>query len=217
MAIGYATRMSLAARRTFSMSCSKGNSGVWTPITTSPSSRYFFAHARRYGRVRSQLMQVKVQKSTATTLPRKPAGVSGGELSHAFAPVNAGRLPSIGNSAARALSRRNRSASGETSAGAGTPGRWVAANGNCLVFMLDYPTEPGPSRLRSPVWLPLIWLPPCACLLDDAGPARRVGKRAVREHDGGHRSDLKAARISVEKSSGCPQAAKWLPLPTSLK
>src|SRR5207253_5384089 len=135
------TLRSLTARRTFSMSRSKGNSGVWTPISTSPLSPYFFAHARRYGRVRSQLMQVKVQKSTATTLPRKPAGVSGGELSHAFAPVNAGRLPSIGNSAARALSRRNSSASGETSGGAGTPGRWVAANGSCLVFMLGYPSD----------------------------------------------------------------------------
>src|SRR5438552_3949276 len=123
------------------MSRSKGNSGVWTPITTSPLSPYFFAQARRYGRVRSQLMQVKVQKSTATTWPRKPAGVRGGELSHAFAPVKAGRLPSIGNSAARALSRRNSSASAETWGGAGTPGRWVAANEAWLVFMLGYPSD----------------------------------------------------------------------------
>src|SRR5438445_869805 len=162
-------------------------------------------------------MQVKVQKSTAPTLPRKPAGVSGGELSHAFAPVNAGRLPSIGNSAARALSRRNRSASGETSGGAGTPGRWVAANGSCLVFMLGYPTEPGPSGLRSPVLLPLIWLHPCARRLDDAGPAQCVGKRAEHEHDSGQRNDLNAARTSVVKRSGSCEAAKWLPLPTSLK
>src|SRR5205823_14250442 len=104
------------------MSCSKENSGVWTPITTSPLWPYFFAQARRYGRVRSQLMQVKVQRSTATTLPRKPAGVSGGELSHAFAPAKAGRLPSIGNSAARALSRRNSSASAETWGARGLPG-----------------------------------------------------------------------------------------------
>src|SRR5256885_11622824 len=86
-------------------------------------------------------MKVKVQKWPATTLPRKPAGVSGGELTHAFAPVKAGRLPSIGNSAARALSRRNKSASVETSGGAGTPGRWVAAKGSCLVFILGYPSD----------------------------------------------------------------------------
>ena len=57
----------------------------------------------------------------------------------------------------------------------------------------------------------------------------RVGERAVHQDDGrgwllGHdapfrssRSDLNAARISVAKSSGSSQAAKWPPLSTSLK
>src|SRR6185436_14796006 len=44
------------------------------------------AHARTYGSVRSQLMQVYVQKSTRTTLPRSSAAVSRGELSQAVAP-----------------------------------------------------------------------------------------------------------------------------------
>src|SRR5580765_3026150 len=39
-------------------------------------------------------MHVYVQKSTSTTLPRNPSGVSGSELSHPVAPSKAGRLPS---------------------------------------------------------------------------------------------------------------------------
>jgi hypothetical protein len=34
------------------------NSGVWTPITSSPRSRHFASHARTKASVRSQLMQV---------------------------------------------------------------------------------------------------------------------------------------------------------------
>src|SRR5262245_57596069 len=37
--------------------------------------------------------------STSTTFPRKPAGVSGGELSHSPPPSNEGRFPSIGSGA----------------------------------------------------------------------------------------------------------------------
>jgi hypothetical protein len=37
---------------------SNENSGVCTPITTNPWSLYRAAHARTYGSVRSQLMQV---------------------------------------------------------------------------------------------------------------------------------------------------------------
>src|SRR2546425_10514472 len=73
------------ARRTLSRSCSKSNSGVCAPITTRPCSRYLASQARRYGSVRSQLTQVYVQKSTATTLPRRPSAVSGGEFSHVVA------------------------------------------------------------------------------------------------------------------------------------
>jgi hypothetical protein len=36
-------------------------------------------------------------------------------------------------------------------------------------------------------------------------------------HRADYRSDLKAARISVEKSSGSSHAAKWPPFSTSLK
>ena len=82
---------------TLSMFPSKPNSGVWTPITVSPSSRYLAAQARRYGSVRSQLTQVYVQKSTSTTRPRRSSGVNGSELSHPVAPSNDGRRPSTGN------------------------------------------------------------------------------------------------------------------------
>ena len=83
--------MSSTAQRTLSASRSNGNSGVCTPTTTSPSSSYFSAHARTYASVRSQLMQVYVQKSTRTTFPRRTSGVSGSELSQPAAPSNAGR------------------------------------------------------------------------------------------------------------------------------
>ena len=41
-------------------------------------------------------MQVYVQKLTTTTFPREPSAVSGGELSHAFAPPRDGKCPSDG-------------------------------------------------------------------------------------------------------------------------
>src|SRR6185503_4114286 len=57
-------------------------------------------------------MQVYVQKSTRTTLPRRPSGVSGSELSQPVAPSNEARRPSTGNSAAsparRCASERRR-------------------------------------------------------------------------------------------------------------
>src|SRR5215213_1579058 len=43
-----------------------------------------------YGSVRSQLMQVRVQKSTRTTWPRRSAGPSGSESSHSVAPPSEG-------------------------------------------------------------------------------------------------------------------------------
>ncbi len=42
-------------------------------------------HARTYGSVRSQLMQVYVQKLTTTTFPNSCEGASRGELSHSVA------------------------------------------------------------------------------------------------------------------------------------
>src|SRR3954465_2405488 len=92
--MGYLTSISFAAQRTLSMSFSNGNSGVCAPITTSPWLRYFSSQARTYGSVRSQFTHVYVQKSTSTTLPLRPAGVSGGELSHSAAPLRDGNAPS---------------------------------------------------------------------------------------------------------------------------
>jgi hypothetical protein len=46
-----------------------------------------------YGSVRSQLMQVYVQKSTTTTFPRSAAGVRGWEFSHPVAPASEGNPP----------------------------------------------------------------------------------------------------------------------------
>src|SRR6478672_10489748 len=87
------------ARRTRSTSCSNENSGVCTPTTVSPSSRYAFHHARTYGAVRSQLMHVSVHTSTTTTRPRRSVRSSGSELSHSTAPSSDG----IGRRADRRL------------------------------------------------------------------------------------------------------------------
>ena len=46
---------------------------------------------------------------------------------------------------------------------------------------------------------------------------RDTHQRARRSHCGDYRSVLNAARISVAKSSGSSQAAKWPPLSTVLK
>jgi uncharacterized protein YbjT (DUF2867 family) len=46
--------------------------------------------ARTYGSWRSQLMHVRVQKSTRTTWPRRWTGPSGSELSHSVAPPSEG-------------------------------------------------------------------------------------------------------------------------------
>src|SRR5215216_1288800 len=78
------------ACRTRPTSCSNPNSGVWTPMTISPSSRYARDHARTYGSWRSQLMHVSVQKFTSTTCPGSSAGPSGSELSHPVAPSSEG-------------------------------------------------------------------------------------------------------------------------------
>src|SRR5256885_1601509 len=59
-------------------------------MTTRPSSRYACDQARTYAAVRSQLMQVNVQKSTRTTRPLRAAGVRGSELSQAVAPSKPG-------------------------------------------------------------------------------------------------------------------------------
>ena len=48
-------------------------------------------------------------------------------------------------------------------------------------------------------------------------PTRRPPSKGMCSEPGHQRSELNAARISVEKSSGSSQAAKWPPLSTSLK
>src|SRR5689334_12291313 len=78
----------------FSISCSKENSGVCTPITVNPLSRYLVSHARTYGSVRSQLTHVNVQNCTSTTFPRRFEAAIGPELSHLVPPLNDGRFPS---------------------------------------------------------------------------------------------------------------------------
>src|SRR5262245_24429232 len=82
------------AGRTLATSCSKGNSGVCTPIRTNPWSSYFSAQARTHGSVRIQLMHVYVPKSARTTLSFRSASVSGSELSQPVAPSKPGRWPS---------------------------------------------------------------------------------------------------------------------------
>src|SRR5712692_8489040 len=91
-------RMSSAARRMLSSFFSNSNSGVWTPMTTKPTSLYFSAHPRTYGSVRNQLMHVYVQNWTSTTLPLRPPGANGGELSHPVAPSKDGNMLSTGSS-----------------------------------------------------------------------------------------------------------------------
>src|SRR6185437_1125494 len=68
-------------------------------MMTSPWSRYFSYHARRYGNVRRQLMQEYVQKSTSTTLPLSSSGVRGLLFNQATAPSSEGKSPSTGSEA----------------------------------------------------------------------------------------------------------------------
>src|SRR5436189_2223632 len=83
-----------AARVTFSTLRSKSNSGVWTPIVTSPLSAYPRDQARTYGCARIQLMHEYVQKLTSTVLPRSASRDNGAEFSHAVAPAKEGNVPS---------------------------------------------------------------------------------------------------------------------------
>ena len=84
------------ARRMFGTTCSKANSGEWTPTIVRPASRYFASQAVTCGSVRRQLMHEYVQKSISTTRPRRPAIVSGlpsGVSSQVWMPVNSGAGP----------------------------------------------------------------------------------------------------------------------------
>ena len=65
-------------------------------MISKPSLWYAAYHACRCGSVRRQLMHEYVQKSTRTTLPRRPASVSGvspGVFSQCAMPVIAGAAP----------------------------------------------------------------------------------------------------------------------------
>src|SRR5829696_537047 len=57
----------LTASRTLEISFSNPNSGVWTPITSSPSSLYSSYNALMCGCASWQLKQLYVQNSTSTT------------------------------------------------------------------------------------------------------------------------------------------------------
>src|SRR6187551_2169566 len=100
MATGYVSPSSRTAACTLRKSFSNANSGEWTPMTTSPCSRYFSSHALTYGSARRQLMHEYVQKSTSTTLPRNASRDSGAELSQRVAPASDGIAPSTGNAPA---------------------------------------------------------------------------------------------------------------------
>src|SRR3989344_3077425 len=63
---GYVSRKSFTSFSTFDNTFSNANSGVCTPIMTSPSSSYFSYHVRKYGSVRWQLMHEYVQMSMST-------------------------------------------------------------------------------------------------------------------------------------------------------
>src|ERR1700735_782469 len=103
MATGYVIFKSRTAFSTFDRSFSNANSGVCTPITTSPASLYFAAQPSTYGKARRQLMQEYVQKSITTTLPRNDLLLSAGELIQPTAPPRSGIGPSSGRTGAAAL------------------------------------------------------------------------------------------------------------------
>ena len=87
------TPRSRAWSRTFSTSCSKPNSGVWTPMTVRPCSRR--TSRPRPGRTAgcaASSRRCTSRSRRATTRPRRPSGVSGSELSHPVAPSKDGRL-----------------------------------------------------------------------------------------------------------------------------
>ena len=90
-ATGYSMPRSETAARTFSGSFSNSNSGVWTPMMSRPSSAYLSCQSLRYGRVRMQLTQVYVQKSSRTILPLRSSTVSGSEFIQPSRPSGAGR------------------------------------------------------------------------------------------------------------------------------
>src|SRR5580698_5156613 len=94
MATGYVTFRSRTAFSTLPRSCSNENSGVCTPITVRPASLYFAAQLFTYGKGRSELMHVYVQKSTRTTLPRSDLPFNGAELSQPMSPPRSGMDPS---------------------------------------------------------------------------------------------------------------------------
>src|SRR5438046_7506512 len=81
-------------------------------------------------------MQVYVQKSTTTTLPRKASGVSGCELSHVMAPAKEGRVPSIGSGCARIVMVCMGRSCASDSIGVATEAANIAAAKNRCDFMM---------------------------------------------------------------------------------
>ena len=90
-AIGYSTLVASTASPTFLDLALERELGLMDADDDGPRFRYFAAHARTKASVRSQLMQVYVQKSTRTTIPRSRAGVRGDEFGQPVAPSKPGR------------------------------------------------------------------------------------------------------------------------------
>src|ERR1700722_8967384 len=65
--------------------CSSDSSGECTPITTSPAADLFCTIESTQGRELTQLTHSKAHISTSTTLPLRPASVSGSELIQSLA------------------------------------------------------------------------------------------------------------------------------------
>src|SRR3569832_1851732 len=93
---GYEMPSLFTAARTFDVTCSNANSGVCTPMITSPLSWYAVYHDFRCGSVRRQLMHEFVQKSIRTPLPRSCRNDSGAELIHAPSGGGGGAAPGAG-------------------------------------------------------------------------------------------------------------------------
>ncbi len=87
-ATGHVTPKRCTAAWTLARTFSKSNSGECTPTMTRPRLPYARSRCCRWGMVRTQLTQENVQKSTSTTLPRRPPTVSGWLLIQPSSPVN---------------------------------------------------------------------------------------------------------------------------------
>ena len=92
---------SFAPLTTLASTFSKAYSGVCTPMTSKPLSRYASYHPTTCGIARWQLMHEYAQKSMSTTLPRndfRSIGAFPGVLSHLVMPLMSGAVPQLSSS-----------------------------------------------------------------------------------------------------------------------